>query len=122
MKPIKLCLWCEDCSVGLQIGERGALGAWLYHESFDEERFAEFYGRHEGHRITFGTAPEPSEWQPIDTAPKDKTWVLVYSEDGYMDVAYSDGLSWNNEGYGPTGGQVWPTHWMPLPLPPEAPK
>ena len=64
------------------------------------------------------------EWQPIETAPKDGTVVLIYSPaDGVM----SSHLHWGN-----WQGMVWrsvghvdferskPTHWMPLPAPPKA--
>jgi hypothetical protein len=68
-----------------------------------------------------------SKWQPIETAPKDGMRVLFYTpgddETGYlpsMQVSYID-----------KGGELptydvdqWhdglrPTHWMPLPEPPE---
>ena len=74
------------------------------------------------------------DWQPIETAPKDGTYVLVCNHDA--------GVSWIAEyverytsGYRPE--QPWhsvmlnhrhakkrypstvPTHWMPLPSPPE---
>jgi hypothetical protein len=63
------------------------------------------------------------EWQPIETAPKDKTRVLVLNKRpsghaGSMHVAF-----WNSV------DQLWITssnhnikhvsHWMPLPNPPE---
>lgn len=56
------------------------------------------------------------EWQPIATAPKDGTSVLLWSRNGY-DVAVWSGRigEW-------TTGQLFyapePTHWMPLPSPP----
>jgi len=80
-----------------------------------------------------------SEWQPIETAPKDGTWVLLsgggiyYGWDGdtiptavvgqYTD--YLNGgttnphwqFAWYDGGY--YGEYASPTHWMPLPPPPD---
>jgi hypothetical protein len=74
------------------------------------------------------------EWQPIETAPKDGTEVLVwnggndgfYTTPGQMGVAY-----WGRQGF-PERKRAWcasdccdgvttytPTHWMPLPAPPQ---
>lgn len=80
------------------------------------------------------------QWQPIETAPKDGTGILLsngkdvaeghwYFEEGgttehrdldgrYIDQTDSDGyagwLDWDG------GMQPAPTHWMPLPAAPEA--
>lgn len=77
-----------------------------------------------------------SEWQPIETAPKDDDLILLYLEGsgvrpGYWDddQRWDDKLKRYVEGNGRwlavesqclTGGgwQTAPTHWMPLPDPP----
>ena len=74
------------------------------------------------------------EWQPIETAPKDRT-ILVYGQpsnlkvNGDVLVTYRAPLvctaAWDelDDAYVVTGGSwlgpfVDPTHWMPLPKPP----
>lgn len=79
-------------------------------------------------------AIESMGWQPISTAPKDGTVVLVYRPDAYgwggkVDLAY-----WDDDRYAKKPRPYWhsarliidiqesrrmaPTHWMPLPDPP----
>ena len=66
-------------------------------------------------------------WQPMATAPKDGTDVLVYSDcvtianwiakDGFWsDFTISDGYTADDQ-HCPC--EPAPTHWMPLPPPPE---
>lgn len=77
-----------------------------------------------------------SEWQPIETAPKNGTHLLLFFphentiEVGYWDCYYAE------TGRGYEGCSAWccseyqpaamafdePTHWMPLPEPPELEK
>lgn len=59
-------------------------------------------------------------WQPIETAPKDGTRILVFreNEDGHeqkrIGVDYfKRGVWWLSR------TQMRPTHWMPLPEPPQ---
>lgn len=79
-----------------------------------------------------------SEWQPINTAPKDGTWIWVFTEP-YQDGCPQQSARWIREeteyweqvsenrkerrvevsGYW-YGCGGWPTHWMPLPKPPTA--
>ena len=80
------------------------------------------------------------EWQPIETAPRDGTVFLGYSEE-WIDADFCpDGIRecFLNGGPGPDGiwtsakwdncNDTWwpdeetkPTHWMPLPTPPALP-
>lgn len=59
-------------------------------------------------------------WQPIETAPKDGEYILVYA--GRVTVAWFSDGEWldgmNHDGYEHETHS--PTHWMPLPPPPEA--
>jgi hypothetical protein len=63
------------------------------------------------------------EWQPIETAPKDGSFVLVTSEKwfGDCDVAGWHFGMWRISA-DPESCPIYPTHWMPLPPPPEAGK
>ena len=62
------------------------------------------------------------QWQPIKTAPKDGTWVILF-----LDVIGRSICAYYSEAAGKWVG-TWcvrlnerlynPTHWMPLPAPP----
>lgn len=78
------------------------------------------------------------EWQPIETAPKDRTRILICDEDGIINIA-----EWVNrwdecqvfvkttkagdvyktvredKGYWQSECVFLPTFWMPLPAPPK---
>ena len=71
-----------------------------------------------------------SEWQPIETAPKDGTWVLACG--GILDVYPAEdvppmvAVRWQQNWWlvsAVDAGQLLsyerPTHWMPLPAPPS---
>ena len=62
-----------------------------------------------------------SEWQPISTAPKDGEWILLYEErddEHAIECGFFDCGDW----YGPDHiYTIYPTHWQPLPEPPEQP-
>jgi len=71
-----------------------------------------------------------SDWQPIETAPKDGTEILVWRKPIRVvaqwvkkDQSFGVEDSWTflteAEGY---DSDYRPTHWMPLPLPPEEPQ
>ena len=68
------------------------------------------------------------EWQPIETAPKDGTRILVscvYEVEGQThSYEWADWWGWDDEWEGwldfpsQIPAPVPPTHWMPLPAPP----
>jgi len=61
------------------------------------------------------------QWQPIETAPKDGTDILVWwpfwSKSPEV-AAFIDG-EWYSECVTSDSTEKPPTHWMPLPAPPE---
>jgi hypothetical protein len=65
-------------------------------------------------------------WQPIETAPKDGTFILIYESDGRVQVAawVLDGpdMRWCVQLTQLLSPDTYPTsdvtHWMPLPSPP----
>ncbi len=62
------------------------------------------------------------KWQPIESAPKDGTRLLVFSPvDGVVSSHWEggvwQGLPWRSPR---NAAKAAPTHWMPLPSPPEA--
>ncbi len=72
-----------------------------------------------------------SEWQPIETAPKDGTRVLAFDGSQIITVDYQEpsyiGVnnhikieeSWVQISDSGRATDFYPTHWMPLPGPPE---
>jgi Lar family restriction alleviation protein len=58
-----------------------------------------------------------SAWQPIETAPRDESKVLVW-DGGKRYVAYFWGDSWWSHGDDGCDFFVYPTHWQPLLSPP----
>ena len=65
-----------------------------------------------------------SEWQPIETAPKDGSKILAHMRDnddlGPLILIWHDErwiVSWDNTDITEHWGDI-PTHWMPLPSPP----
>lgn len=78
-----------------------------------------------------------SEWQPIETAPRGRTPILLASPDGHIGIGYIELSEYSGR---PSSSQVWAgerawggigvwlggipaheaTHWQPLPEPPAA--
>ena len=68
------------------------------------------------------------KWEPIDTAPKDGTVILVYREDAGIFTAHHvspasivGGCDYSESWFTTDGEDLtddMPTHWMPLPEPP----
>lgn len=71
------------------------------------------------------SALSPSAWQPIETAPKDGTPILVAHTSHCVEEAYyhSGDKSWQSANTDPSdyvSGTIYPHHWMPMPAPPLA--
>lgn len=58
-----------------------------------------------------------SAWQPIETAPKDGTYVLCGAPGSTATVYFWNGAAWDDGDF--FSNETWPTHWMPLPSAPE---
>jgi hypothetical protein len=63
-------------------------------------------------------------WQPIGTAPRDGTLILIWPSKRSRNLAGVDTAYWHQPG-NPSAVGFWvsryaarPTHWMPLPDPP----
>ena len=57
-------------------------------------------------------------WQKIETAPEDGTFILGINEGDWPEMAV---IAWDKEKEYWWWGEYtfYPTHWMPLPPPPE---
>jgi hypothetical protein len=69
-----------------------------------------------------------TDWQPIETAPKDATAVLlwpdipvcIYRGNAPAEIVLGYYLPVDREWYNPERQHTFdPTHWMPLPEPPQ---
>jgi hypothetical protein len=81
----------------------------------DDERLAEIVALTE----TVATLRQQLQWQPIETAPKDGTYMLLVSPAyGRVIGAFVVGDCWHLIGVGVvTSESERPTHWLPLPNP-----
>lgn len=65
-------------------------------------------------------APPEPQWQPIETAPKDGAAVLTVVAGKIPFVAWwCGGDEYGGFWRGDAGYRVYPSHWQPLPAPPE---
>jgi hypothetical protein len=73
----------------------------------------------EGYKSIKDSTMSQTEWMPIETAPKDGTYVLGY--DPRAELAPLVQVYWAPDGFWTCRfGRTWmPTHWMPLPEPPK---
>jgi hypothetical protein len=75
--------------------------------------------------ITTPSVPSLDGWKPIETAPKDGTCFLAFSDREYVKLFVcskapaGQGGEWHNR-----SANRWatPTHWRPLPAPPSSPE
>ena len=67
--------------------------------------------------------PQPGTWQPIETAPKDWTHVLICVDGAVCEAYYRDDEELWCRANASTEDEdsilAGPTHWMPLPSPPQ---
>jgi hypothetical protein len=59
-----------------------------------------------------------TQWQPIETAPKDGTVVLACEIDYYPESVASANFESGSWWWHMEGSRATPTHWQPLPPPP----
>lgn len=76
--------------------------------------------------------PLPNDWLPIESAPRDRTIIVGRAGtlppwkrgEGYADRAYTKATKFDIFEFGGGGWNVKPysepTHWQPLPEPPDA--
>ena len=57
-----------------------------------------------------------SSWQPIETAPKDGTEILVWDGNEHQILWWLDSVGWVGDD---DFTDKLPTHWQPLPAPPD---
>lgn len=66
-----------------------------------------------------------TDWKPIETAPKDRSEILVATSDGDICIAQYEMSArppfWSSDYLDlmPGGHEIDPTYWMPVTAPPE---
>jgi len=65
------------------------------------------------------TPLDAASWQPIETAPKDVSAVVVLLPCGLAVVAYWENGRWSSRPYSEMWDDLGPTHWMPIPPAPK---
>lgn len=68
-------------------------------------------------RALIESAPQ---WQPIETAPRDGTRILAFVPPYGAMTAHTDFFNGEWRCHSCLNREAQPTHWMPLPDPPEA--
>jgi hypothetical protein len=69
--------------------------------------------------------PDSSErggWRTIESAPKQVTLLLYAADSNFPEDSFFFGSFWSGEWLDNSSHLVMPTHWMPLPAPPEEPR
>ena len=62
------------------------------------------------------------KWQPMSTAPKDGTSILLFeAQEGTAGIVRLSRWRDDTIPAGWTGSERAPSHWLPLPLPPNKP-
>lgn len=95
--------------------DEGTMIGWFANalmRGFDE------HARRSADALASPRAPQPTTWQPIESAPKDGTCVLLayrVSRLASTTVGWFNGEKWRDE----ENTDLGPTHWMPLPDPPS---
>jgi len=54
-------------------------------------------------------------WQPMGTAPKDGTWIILYHKSARIGDWYWSGDCWENDVLKWREDEYGPTHFMPIP-------
>lgn len=58
-----------------------------------------------------------SDWRPIETAPKDGTWVILGDKERVVMGFWGSYGTWDDGDFHDDLGEF--THWQPLPEPPQ---
>lgn len=136
-----LCAWCldDECAArGWQVRALLAFGGKAISAGTDPENDDRHWERHladlTGRCFTAEAALTTARseaiaetaWQPIETAPNDGTPIRVTGPDKnevthrYDGPARWNGFAWEKlHRHGFLNMRAYPTHWMPMPLPPS---
>jgi hypothetical protein len=120
---------CQNCAQPTHSADRErAAFYWAFQRGLDAvDKYGEQHEQpEEAYAAWRASQPQEPTWQPIETAPKDGTSVLVAGRHNYVGQARFVDRDWyeaNNDPGDAWGGPLMPpSHWMPLPPAPTDPR
>lgn len=115
VEAVAMALWEAQCAHWGHYRESlPDLCAW---DDLSESKQRELFGEAQAALAAARPLIMEEAWQPIETAPRDGTWVLTWGSDGHGMAKCFPVPDIQPTGWGPDI-----THWQPLPAPPPAAK
>ena len=115
---MNICMHSADAALCIVCTEINPLKDRIEELEIDIEEYETATSKAQFDAVKAEAQLEKSQWQPIETAPKDGSLFLGVMDDGWQFVALWDR---GNKRFITDDARnfAYPTHWMPLPEPPQ---